>query len=456
MAARAEESDREDASNARTPRVTRAQRPLKVLIISHAFPPVNVIGAVRVGKFAKYLHEGGHDVRVVAAPREGDQSLALEIPADRVVYEAGWEIDGIFDGLVKPLRRWWRGTLPAAPHPDELSTRPTTGLTAALTRHYYALLRVPDARAGWIGAATLAGCSIARDWRPDVVFASAPPNSALIAGHRIARACGVPWVAELRDLWVDNSYYSEPLWRLWVDRLLERRALSSAAGLVTVTLGWAEALRRRYRQPISCIFNGYVAEDFPAQPSGPPPGDVVSIVYTGTLYSGDRDPSALFSAINLLGAERDRVVVHFYGPPREQVQGFAMAHGVVDRVFVHDPVSYKACLALQTSADILLLLQWNPKQDEGHVPAKLFEYLGARRPILLLGYEHGEPAEIIRKRGAGFVADDPPTIARQLRTWIAQRPTGIPPIDPRAREGLSRAEQFFKLEQFLTAIVVPE
>ena len=222
-----------------------------------------------------------------------------------------------------------------------------------------------------------------------------------------------------------------------------RRALSSAAGLVTVTLGWAEALRRRYRQPISCIFNGYVAEDFPAQPSGPPPGDVVSIVYTGTLYSGDRDPSASFSAINLLGAERDRVVVHFYGPPREQVQGFAMAHGVVDRVFVHDPVSYKACLALQTSADILLLLQWNPKQDEGHVPAKLFEYLGARRPILLLGYEHGEPAEIIRKRGAGFVADDPPTIARQLRTWIAQRPTGIPPIDPRAREGVEPAPSNF-------------
>ena len=61
------------------------------------FPLVNVIGAVRVGKFAKYLHEGGHDVRVVAAPREGNQSLALEIPADRVVYEAGWEIDGIFD-----------------------------------------------------------------------------------------------------------------------------------------------------------------------------------------------------------------------------------------------------------------------------------------------------------------------------------------------------------------------
>jgi len=111
---------------------------------------------------------------------------------------------------------------------------------------------------------------------------------------------------------------------------------------------------------------------------------------------------------------------------------------------------------LQTSADILLLLQWNPKQDEGHIPAKLFEYLGARRPILLLGYEHGEPAEIIRERAAGFVADDPPTIARQLRTWIAQRPAGIPPVDPRAREGMSRAEQFFKLEQFLTAIVVPE
>ena len=85
---------------------------------------------------------------------------------------------------------------------------------------------------------------------------------------RIARVCGAPWIAELRDLWVDNPYYEEPGWRLWVDRLLEWRVLGTAAGLVAVTPRWSETLRRRYRQPVACIFNGYVEDDFPVDRTG--------------------------------------------------------------------------------------------------------------------------------------------------------------------------------------------
>jgi hypothetical protein len=198
--------------------------------------------------------------------------------------------------------------------------------------------------------------------------------------------------------------------------------------------------------------NGYADEDFPARVAGPPPGEVVSIVYTGGIYPGYRDPTPLFRAINLLGAERRRVAVHFYGPPAADVSPLAADHGVADRVFVHNPVAYKASLALQTTADVLLLLQWNDKRDAGTLPAKFFEYLRARRPVLSLGYEHGDLAEMIRDREAGLVANDPEVIARQLRSWIAQKPAGIAPLAPRAHAGLTRTEQYFRLERFLTEI----
>jgi hypothetical protein len=146
------------------------------------------------------------------------------------------------------------------------------------------------------------------------------------------------------------------------------------------------------------------------------------------------------------------VAVHFYGPPAAEVSPLAADHGVADRVFVHDPVAYKASLALQTTADVLLLLQWNDKRDAGTLPAKFFEYLRARRPVLSLGYEHGDLAEMIREREAGLVANDPEVIARQLRSWIAQKPTGIAPLAPRAHAGLTRTEQYFRLERFLTEI----
>ncbi len=443
----------------------RWMAPLNVLLVARAFPPENIIGAVRIGKLAKYLEDRGHDVRVVAAtPTTG--SLPLEIPRDHVVYAEGWAADQVFDKPIQLIRRLRRGTKDALPSSPRLDTAATgqSGLTGGtrsrwsetLTRHYYALVRIPDARAGWIPAATAAAYKIVRDWRPDIVIGSAPSNSALVVASRIARACGAPWIAELRDLWADDPYYEEPAWRYWLDRFLEWRVLSQAAGLVSVTPQWTESLRRRYRQPVACILNGYVEADFPPDRKRPPPGDVVTILYTGNIYAGFRDPTPLFRALAMIGEERKRVAVHFYGPTARDVLPLAKAQGAADCLYVHDPVPYKESLALQTAADVLLLLQWNNVRDAGNIPGKFFEYLGAGRPILLLGYEQGDLAATIRERRAGVVANEPEAIAQQLCAWIAQKPTGIPPVDPAARAGMSREEQFQKYEAFVQAILLAE
>src|SRR5215469_18863345 len=59
---------------------------MRVLIVSFSFPPTNVVGAIRVGKLARYLHREGHDLRVLTTDIGPDRSLPLEIPKERVVY----------------------------------------------------------------------------------------------------------------------------------------------------------------------------------------------------------------------------------------------------------------------------------------------------------------------------------------------------------------------------------
>lgn len=350
-----------------------------------------------------------------------------------------------------------RETGPTLEKAAPASASPKRQWAAALRLHADALLYIPDQRAPWMRRVTAAGRELVKHWRPDIILASAPPESGLIAARRIAKVCHAPWVADLRDLWADNSYYFYPRWRLWLDRAMERSILRSAAGLITVSPIWADMLRHQYEQPVACILNGFVSEDFPAIATGPKPGNVVSILYTGNIYAGYRDPTPLFQAIELLTPdERRHVAVHFYGPPQSDVQGVmaaAAASGVADRVFLHDRVSYRESLSLQQSADILLLLQWNGVKDAGNIPAKFFEYLGAGRPILLIGYEHGDLAQMIREREAGIVTNDPTVIAEQLRLWIRQRPAGIPPVPQAARDGMSRDDQYRKLEQFLTRFV---
>ena len=82
---------------------------MKVLIVTFWFPPSNVIGAMRVGKLARYLHRGGHDVRVLTSDPALDCSLPVDLPGEHVIrtafrWRAAW-----FDRL-PPVWAAFRGS----------------------------------------------------------------------------------------------------------------------------------------------------------------------------------------------------------------------------------------------------------------------------------------------------------------------------------------------------------
>lgn len=435
---------------------------MKILIVSYSFPPENIIGAVRVGKWAKFLHERGHDVRVLAAPPVGDKSLPLEIPKDRIVYAKDWNVDALFDPLFGRLRKIFgkraagRRGASAIVQENSSSSRSGDTLKERLRWHYYALLRTPDRQAGWRKNATSAGYSLLSKWHPDLIFASTPPVTSLFVAAALGKRFRIPWVAELRDLWADNPYYAFPAWRRSIDRILERRLLGKAAMLVTVTPPWGQTLKASYDKSVAVILNGYAQEDYPSTvESGTKPPGILSIVYTGNIYRGFRDPSALFAAVRRLPSEeRASIVVDFYGPSVAEVKDLVQHHEVADSVRVHAAVSYRDSLRLQRDADVLLLLQWNDPRDAGNIPAKFFEYVAAGRPILLLGYAGGTLAQMIREREAGVVSNDPEVVAAHLSTWIAMRRNGgIPGLSASAKAGLARGEQFEKLEKLLASSV---
>jgi hypothetical protein len=60
----------------------------------------------------------------------------------------------------------------------------------------------------------------------------------------------------------------------------------------------------------------------------------------------------------------------------------------------------------------------------GTLPGKIFEYLRAARPVLLLGDEAGDAAALLRRYGRGWVADEtqPAAIAAALRQMMQAAP----------------------------------
>lgn len=425
--------------------VSRRARVMKILIVSFAFPPSNVIGAVRVGKLARHLDHRGHDVRVLTADVGDDLTLPLEIARERVVYSEYRERVHWPDPLVRLLRR---GRI----EQHRASAKP---FAHSLRRHYFGLIHLPDPRIDWLRTAIPAGRELIRDWKPEIIFASAPPNTSLIVASRLARARRIPWVADFRDLWTDNTYYDHPGWRRPVDAILERQVLRGVAGVVTVSPNWAEQLRRRHGKAAAVIYNGYAAEDFPPHPPQSDTSEFLTIRYLGSIYLGIRDPSPLFAAVALL-PERSRncIRIEFFSDEGEAVLAAAAAHGVENAVAIMPRIPYRQALERQMESDILLLLQSSDKRDAGNLPAKLFEYLYARRPILLIGYESGTAARLVIERKAGLVSNDRVEIRDQLQRWLDVKQAGLlEALDPSVCIGLGREDQYAKLERLFEDIL---
>ena len=437
---------------------------MRILITSLYFPPYNAMGSVRMGKLAKYLLACGHDVRILTARRPGPaETLPLEVPIDRVLYTPWWDINAPPKFLARILHRF-RGR---SPRRDSITKGQTENPAAAqvstgrrglsrFTVLYGSLLNWPDARVGWLPFALLAAHRHLKGWTPEIIYASRPPSTSLVVGRLLARRYGVPWVAELRDRWVDDPYRWYPEWRTRLEEtLFERPTLGAAAAIVTVSEPWAQFYAKKYGKPTEVVYNGFDMADFREEPNpGRAGARSLRIVYTGQIYHGRRDPSALFRALQLMGAEADNVRVEFYGTEESLVVPFAARHDVSHLVAVRPQVPYLEAIAIQQRADVLLLMQWDDPREQGNVPGKLFEYLGARRPILGLGLENGVPAAIIRERSAGFFSNDPQAIAAQLKAWLeTKRRTGhIAALPELVREGFSRDEQFNRLDAFLKRV----
>lgn len=433
---------------------------MRILIITWFFPPANTIGAVRLGGLVEHLLQSGHDVHVIT-PNEipAEQTLDKAIDPSRI-HRTPWS---------EPLSwvpRLWQRVARINGHSKQGYTQaqkhlPVGVAKASMRARLKKLVRdqvvFPDKSRGWIPFAVKAGRTLIRDWKPDLVFASGPPFSTLVVAHRVAAPARIPLICEFRDRWWDDPYYPPSRLCTWREKLLERRILNYSSGITTVSEPWAETYRARYKKPVQVVYNGFDSDEATSiteagnELSDAFPVDTLNIVYTGGIYPGRRDPRPLFEALANHPDLRARVRVWFYGTAKEHVMPIAQETGVTGCIQLKPAVPHGQAVKLQHRADVLLLMQWNDPREQGNVPGKFFEYLGAGRPILLLGLRGGVPDQILRERNAGELANEPDAITIKLKSWLQLKDeTGtVPHNPPAARAGFERREQFEKLRSFL-------
>lgn len=391
----------------------------KILMIAYHFPPMRgSSGIQRTLKFAQYLPALGWQPVVLSAhprayPDPGPDQMA-DIAPDLPVHRA-FAID--------------------------------TARHLAVRGRYAGWMALPDRWVSWLVGAVPAGVRLVRRHRPLVLWSTYPIATAHLIGYVLRRLTGLPWVADMRDPMTDEGYPQGALVRracLWI----ERRTLETCTVAVCTTAGAVATYRRRFPHlpagRLRLIENGYDEESFdqaagsrPPQPVDPPGQAGITrpmvLLHSGVIYPSERDPAPLCAALaqllatGAIGPGTLRVVLRATGhdPLLNQL---VASHGLAGIVELAPPLPYRAALAEMLSADGLLLLQ--AANCNHQVPAKLYEYLRAGRPVLALTDAAGDTAATLRAAGVDSIAplDSAPAIAVALGRFMAAVTAGTAPL----------------------------
>jgi glycosyltransferase involved in cell wall biosynthesis len=346
-----------------------------------------------------------------------------------------------------PAHGWQPSVLTAAPRAHALTGSEQLGAIAAdlevrrafaldTARHlsfkgrYLGWMALPDRWVSWWLGAVPAGMAMLRRLRPDVLWSTYPIATAHLIGLTLHRLSGIAWVADMRDPMVDDEYPRGRMPRK-VAAWIEARTVASCTRLVCTTPGAIRNYRARYpaipAERFVLIENGYDEEDFSAAELVPAParepGAALVLLHSGIIYPSERDPRPLFAALAALlqdgriAGRRLRVVLRA-AVHEDLLRALRAEHGLEEVVDIAPPLPYREALAEMLAADGLLLLQ--AANCNAQIPAKLYEYLRARRPILALTDTAGDTAQAMRDAGIDNIAplDEQLAITAALTSFV--------------------------------------
>ncbi len=379
----------------------------RVLMISYLFPPMGGGGVQRMLKFVKYLPDFGWTPHILTCqpPRGGlrDEGLLKEIPMSTPITRS--------PALLPP--RWlpWR-------------------VRDFITRW---LLTV-DEQVGWLPFANRAARRIIQENPVQVIYSTSAPYSAHLIARQLHQRTLLPWVADFRDPWIGNFNlrFPTPVHRKWVERL-ERQVIQDADRILVVSppmgRSFCERIAGIFPEKITWLPNGFDAQDFSNAPTIKRDKDCFYLVYTGSFYTRGLTASPILHAIQMAlqsgRIPRRRMRVQLIGNIGKSTQKCISELGLSDLIETPGYVSHEQSIAHLLAAEALLLVIGSSLDSSMVYTGKVFEYLGANKPILCLA-DDGVAAKLIRDTHTGIVVppDDVSQISQNLVAMYQQWQTG--------------------------------
>ncbi|RMD50970.1 MAG: glycosyltransferase [Ignavibacteria bacterium] len=386
----------------------------KVLVISYYFPPMGMSGVQRTLKFCKYMREFGWEPTVVTTGNTAyfahDNSLMKEVEENdiRTIRVDGFAPNNLLKkkGTIGFPREFIRKTI------DRIS------------KTFF----IPDNKIAWSNKAYKKITEILNQEKFDAIFVSVPPFSTEIIAARLKREFNLPVFVDYRDLWYGNQYAFYPTpYHKFRHRTLEENSIREFDRVYAVNRNVKEQLLLQYpllkHEDVMIITHGFDQEDFDKIQPLERDNSKLRITYSGIFYEGITPKYLLYAFKELLNENPNlasRIELHFAGHFRKENLKLVKKLNLEEYVFIHGYLEHTESIRLIISSDVL----WFTLRKfgmENVAPGKLYEYIGARKPIFG-SVSKGISRTVLEEYKASFISevDDVEGIKTQLKKITTQ------------------------------------
>lgn len=380
-----------------------------ILLITRYFPPLDATGTSRMYSWAKYLYNSGYSVSILTTSKKGQVVIPYSVDTSKFeVYEINYLDPIVLLGIDKKNIIIQKNAIQSNNYKKKLFSWMTKIYREKMNE------RMPGRTDPWILPAIM---ELKRQFRKgikyDYILSSYGPPSAHIVGFAAKKIFGGVWIADYRDLWIENHVYKGLFPFTILERGIEKIVISNADAISIVSDNWANILKKKFPTiPIGVIENGY-DEDEIAESIGNYFSTMEAkyrIVYMGSIYKGIRDPSPLLIAVTQLIDEgkinKNALEILFWGSSIGDLEEIISKHDKYNIAHYCGLVSKKESLNIQKSANALLFLERPNQKFNEAFPAKIYEYMAFDKPIIAIGIpQHGSVGCLIEASGSGIVCE---------------------------------------------------
>lgn len=254
----------------------------------------------------------------------------------------------------------------------------------------------------------------------EAIIATGGPFVQFIYAQRLSQRFNIPWIADYRDNWSNNpdlEKLSIGGLQKWFLRRLERKCVRDAALITVASPSYTPLVQSVVGDfiPINVVYNGFQEDIFQCVGGIEADKSLFKVTYAGKIYSSQN--LELFVEgfkrfVDCVGKEK--VELTFYGARFFKQIENRIQHAIVgfeDVVNITEPLPYaELAEELRKSHVLVVLSDGKPYW----LRAKLFDYMGAGRFILMVPGDDGVMQGILEDSGQGIVANSAEAVCEIL------------------------------------------